>query len=581
MKRLPLPSLIAFGLLFAGLCLITFPHLFSSGDIDLKIEPNSVIMPAAYKVYGNPDVLGGRYNLFKAVIRNNGNSELKNLKVEYRIPKYVDEWTEVPSTKNLLPGQTAVVTCFPVFPQSITDKNTSSKEKTEIRITYGGKANLTERDESFTFDMLSVNDMVFSNMADKDAAYYRDKAGNMPLYACFVTAEDPIIKYYAQQVQQKVLGGETGAGVGTSGDAGEKEVREALRVMEGVYNATLRTKMVYSETSSSVTQFGDNTSSTEHIRLPREVVTGNTGLCIELALLHASVLKAAGMSPMIFLIPGHAFPGIKFGNAYYAIESTMIGGDGIGGSGNADQALAYGMKELQNFFDMVRKGDPRYMMLDINALYAQGFTDMELKDDPYLRQKVDQLSQSFASGPDAPQQQTQNNEETASNTNTRSSHPTRTTSSREDNSHTETVKPRLVSSAPTMLQYSGNISFVYPKNWIVKDHPIPQMPFVTAGIFSPDQTSGIEIFQLEGAPNPRQAMAYIQQSIMRMGGQVRYTQTGAQYGLDRYSGSTLINGVTTNWIASLRRSGMGVDAVVVGTRTGATPILDQVLMSIR
>lgn len=220
MKKYLLPAV----LLLAGILFIVFPYLFLSGSIELKIQPASVIMPAAYKVYANPGVAGGRYNLFRAVIKNTGSSEIHNLKVQYRVPKYIDEWTDVASPADLLPGQVAVVTCFPVFNQTITEKNTSSKEKTEIRFFYGGKSNPTEKDESFVFDMTSVNDIVFSDMSDKDKAYGSDYSTNYDLYACMVASEDPIIKYYAQQVQQKVLQGEEAAGVGTAGNVGEKEV---------------------------------------------------------------------------------------------------------------------------------------------------------------------------------------------------------------------------------------------------------------------------------------------------------------------------------------------------------------------
>ncbi len=159
MKRLLLPAILA----LAGIVLIFFPKFFSgSGNIDISIKPNSVIMPAAYKVYSNSDVAGGRFNLFKAVIKNTGKSEIKNLKVQFRVPKYIDEWTDVPSTKDLLPGQTAVVTCFPSFPQSVTEKNTTSKERTDIKITYGTSSKPTEKDESFPFDMTSVNDILYS-----------------------------------------------------------------------------------------------------------------------------------------------------------------------------------------------------------------------------------------------------------------------------------------------------------------------------------------------------------------------------------------------------------------------------------
>ena len=109
MKKYFLPVILA----IAGIGLIAYPFFLASGDIDLQIKPASVIMPAAYKVYANPGVMGGRYNLFKAIIKNSGTSEIKNLKVQYKVPDLIDQWTDVPAATNLLPGQTAVVTCFP------------------------------------------------------------------------------------------------------------------------------------------------------------------------------------------------------------------------------------------------------------------------------------------------------------------------------------------------------------------------------------------------------------------------------------------------------------------------------------
>ena len=546
MKKYLLPGI----LLIAGIAFLLFPYLFSSGSIDLKIQPASVIMPAAYKVYANPDVAGGRYNLFKATIKNTGSSEIHNLKVQYRVPKYIDDWTDVPSQSDLLPGQEAVVTCFPVFNQSITEKNTSSKEKAEIRFFYGGKSNPTEKDESFVFDMTSVNDIVFTDMSDKDKVYNSDYATNIALYACMVASQDPIIKYYAQQVQQKVLQGEQAAGVGTAGTVDEKSVREALRVMEGVYQATCLTKMVYSETSAGETKFGDNTSSTEHIRLAREVVTGNTGLCIELALLHASVLKAAGNHAVIFLIPGHAYPGIKLGNSYYALEATGIGGEGLGGTMTADQALQAGMKEANDFFTAIQKGLPGYYLLDLEELSDEGYKEMELKDDPYLRQKVDQLAQSFQAGYNTNQQQQQqpqqnDDEQTADNT----------TNNNTNNNNT-----------PTMATHSGNISFSYPANWTQKNRPVPQLPILTTTFTSPGATHGaIEIYQVPGATNPAQAMNYIQQTLLRLGVQVRYAPDGSQNGLTRFTGNSVgARGIVYHWEGFMKSVNGGVEGVVVG-----------------
>jgi len=560
MKKRLLPLV----LLIAGLLLIIFPFFMSSGNIDLQIQPASVIMPAAYKVYANPNVAGGRFNLFKAIVKNSGSAEIANLKVQFRVPGIINEWTDVPAATNLLPGQTAVVTCFPVFPQSITDRNTSSKERTEIKFLYGNKANPTERDESFSFDMTSVNDIVFSSMADADKAYTGDYLENKEIYACMVSAEDPIIKHYAATVQQRILCGEAGAAVGGDGAITEKDVQEKIRVMEGVYNATLISHMVYSETQSSVSKFGDNTTSTEHIRLPREVVSGNTGLCIELALLHASVYKAAGLNPVIFLVPGHAYPGIKVGNGYIALESTGINGVGLGGVMSADQALARGTEELKTFYTEAQKGNPQYRLLDIDALYSQGFQDMELKPDPILAGEADRITQNWPTCLI-----------TALNA---ANNSARTVAVR----RTSTPRPHRPSSSGWTPYSLSSMSFSYPSNWAIYNRPLAQLPGMIMVAVSPNKTAQMEIFNMPNAPSPQAAIAYIRSVVTSLGESVTYNQVSVINGITRFNGTTYSNQGTFKWAGFFRYGNNGVDGVIVGTNNGADiSVLDQIISTIR
>ena len=564
MKKIILPLALA----IAGIGLIAYPFFLSAGDIDLQIKPAGVIMPAAYKVYANPGVMGGRYNLFKAIIKNSGNSEIKNLKVQYRVPNLIDAWTDVPAATNLLPGQIAVVTCFPEFPKSITDRNTSSKEHADIRITYGNKANPTEKDESFPFDVTSVNDIVFSGMADQDKAYTSDYMDNKDIYACMVSSEDPIIKHYAAAVQDKILCGETGAGVGGNGQLTDKDLQEKVRVMEGVYNATLLSHMVYSETQSGVTTFSDNTSSTEHIRLPREVVSGNTGLCIELALLHASIYKAAGLHAVVFLIPGHAYPGIKLpGNQYVAMESTGIGGEGIGGKMSAAQALDAGTKELNTFFDEARKGNPQYQLLDIDNLYGLGFKDMELKEDPIQSGEADKITQAWPTC-------------LISALNASAPPPT---PAAPNHIMARTRPARTSRRGSNWMPYSINgMSFIYPINWQVINRPLNQLPGLLSVIIAPNRTAQIESYHISNAGSPQEAMGYIRSVINSMGENVQYSQTGVVNGFIRFNGMTNSNQGTLKWVGFFRNSGDGVDGVIVGTPGGTSnAILSEIVNSIK
>src|SRR6185436_1024962 len=119
-------------LVVAGLGLVGFHFARGggSGNFDLKIFPAPYIMPSAYKVYENSQAQAGRFYLFKSVITNKGNAPLRDVKVSYRIPNYID-WTEIKEVPTILPGQTIIVTCYPKFKETIIEKKTPSKESGE------------------------------------------------------------------------------------------------------------------------------------------------------------------------------------------------------------------------------------------------------------------------------------------------------------------------------------------------------------------------------------------------------------------------------------------------------------------
>src|SRR5690606_3607916 len=239
-----------------------------------------------------------RYNLFKAIIENDGDKMAEDLKVEYRIPKYIDEWTEAITSPHVLPGQQIVAMGYPSFDQKITEKNSQSKEKAELRISWGPSGNRKEIKESFTFTMMAAGDFAYTDMPASEIASFADIMQNNPLSVCFITAEDPVVRYYTGKIQEKILKGET-AGV-------TRTAEEGVRFMKGIYEATLRSGMVYSSTQAVPSSTGDIQTIVQRVRLPREVLRNNTGLCIELSFLYASVMRNAGMDPVVFYIPGHA-----------------------------------------------------------------------------------------------------------------------------------------------------------------------------------------------------------------------------------------------------------------------------------
>ena len=260
---------------------------------------------------------------------------------------------------------------------------------------------------------------------------------------------------------------------------------------------------------------------------------------------------------MIFLIPGHAYPGIKLGNSYYALEATGIGGEGLGSIMTSDQAFQAGMKEANDFFTAIQKGMPGYNLLDLDELNNEGYKEMELKDDPFLRQKVDQLTQAFQSNYRPNQQQAQDQNEDQGDGG--------------GDVNINTPDNNRPSNSATMASHSGNINFQYPANWAKKNHPVAQLPILITMFASPGLKHGaVEIYQIPGATDASQAMAYIQQSLQRVGVQIQYQPNGDQNGLIRYNGLSSANGVIVRWMSFLRVVNGGVEGVVVGAGPNAS-----------
>ena len=505
----------------------------NSNDLTLKISPANYIMPAAYKVYANPDVMGGRYNLFKAVLKNESRHTVKNLKVEYRIPKYIDEWIKADAPEYVLPGQSIVAMAYPAFDQSITQKNSQSKERAEIRITFGEKSNPVEIEETFSFTMMAAQDFAYTNMPASEIVSMNDMLENGPLGACFVTAEDPVIQYYTSQIQQKLLQGET-AGVTNTEEQG-------VRFMVGIYEATRRSGMVYSSTSGVPANTGDVQTMVQRIRLPRDVVSGNTGLCIELSFLYASVMRNAGMNPVIYFIPGHAYPGFRLNGSYYAIEATGINGAGLGGVMSSEEAVKRGMEELSEFIRAAQQGLDGYSILDINELYKMGIIPMELRDDNFYKQKIDEHASAWGG----------------------TSGRSRQTAS--------------ASSSSGMATYNRGAIFSYPAGWSVMNNPNPQIPVLKSTIASPQ--GYLEVYQIDGTNNVWDGLNYLIRLYNSMGLSINYQPGGS------HNGYSLVSGVTANaagqqvtWYGAFCAKGNSVVGLVIPSGVSQA---QQILNSLR
>lgn len=516
MKKKILPILlVGVGVLLVASSFLTKGN--AKGELTLDIVKTETLMPAAHNVYSNEEALDGKYYLFKAKLTNETNATLEDVIIRYRIPGYI-EWTELGVIGEMFSGQTASVRAYPKFNEEIAKKMTESVEKAEIEISWDGAEEDDIIEEAFSFRIADRNEFKFTNVPAAEIIGWADVHNNTELLACFVTPNDPIVKYYTQNIQEKMLKGES-AGV-------TKDPKEAVRFLTGIYEATRQSHMVYSGTKMIPENLTDISKFSQSNRLPREVITGNTGLCLELSLLYASVLSSAGIDPIIFLVPGHAYPGFKMNGQYYAIEATGIGGEGLGGIQSVEKAFETGMKSLNEFFNKQQQSDVRYKMVDIHIANQQGATPMVLKDDAFLRKKVDEMVAAWGGGVQKPSTQK------------------------------VTYKPSG-NTTPTPRR-SSSLSVTIPSSWQTVRRPLADVPILTASAIAPDQTTSISVFDVP-TNDVGEAMNVIKNYLYNYGQEIVYQFNGNQV-----SGQTYSNMGTLNWVGKTLRHTNGIRIVTVG-----------------
>ncbi|WP_282040771.1 hypothetical protein [Winogradskyella flava] len=537
MKKLIIPL----ALCVIGITLTAFSFISgtksSADDIAIVIEKSAFIMPAAHRVYANPEALDGKYHLFKAKITNNSSETLEDVTVKYRIPNYID-WTELTVSGEMFPGQTLVVPCYPKFDTDITEKTTESVEKAEIEISWDDAEEDDIIEEDFTFKLTNRNEYVYTGIKSDEISSWADMYDNDALIACFVTPNDPVVKYYTQNLQEKLLKGEAASVT--------RKPEDAVRFLGGIYEATRKSHMVYSGTKGIPKSTEDVQSIVQQVRLPREVITGNTGLCIELSVLYASVLSAAGIDPVIYMVPGHAYPGFRMNGQYYAIEATGIGGEGLGNIMSAEDAYKQGQKQLNEFIQKSQAGDPRYTIVDIHNVNAQGVTSMDLKDNDFMRKKVDDIVASWSGS-----QLNRSNE-----------------------GHNNIRVP------DNRIRTSGNaLSFSIPNGWQTMMQPVPQMPILTAQVVAPDQMTTASIYDIPSNTS-QEAMNTLTQYFTNFGLSLNYQSNG-----NSISGVTYSSNGTFNWVGKILKRQGGFRLVAVGAPdymyNQNSGIINQVYNSIR
>lgn len=533
---------LGIGFIMAGIIAIILglTLLKEKGVLESKFIVNEVVMPMAYKVYGNPKVADGKYYLVKAVFHNKGKGSIKDFKISYRIPGYVD-WTTPIRYEEILPEQTVVDLFYPKFPRKILDVLNATPASVEIRYVYNNGNKNIEMIKRKNFEIRGRNEFVYTDIPPEEISEVEDLYTNVNLLACFVTPEDPVIKYFTQQLQKNVLRG-TRAGAG----GGANEIQ---RFMAALYEFEKAAGIVYAGTLGLPEKIGNKISMVQHIRLPREVITGGAGLCIELSTLFCSVAESAGLNPVIFITQNHAFPGIETRDGIIAIEATGVGGEGLGGRMSFEEAVKAGMQKVKKFLsgEPINGAKP-IALLRINELHAKGYRPPDLEDDPELKKKIDTIFRKVFQVQPVANMGIQNG-----------------------------MTPQIA--APT-LNFSTQMrsyidpdeifTFSYPVTWQLINQPIPNLPYLRVMVGDPSLTQEAEFYYFNDIYTPEQAIRKLYMILtQQLGETVQYRAVGSVVingqTFMRYAGTTVASGMQLYWVAYFTSTSQGVVGFVLGS----------------
>jgi hypothetical protein len=334
-----------------------------------KPTVKKTVQTFAYKVYGNSQLDHGRYFLSKISLRNDGGSPVTDFSISYQVPGYI-EWTTPEALPQIPPGHTVIKCFYPQFPKKVTEIKNKTPSTLEIKIRWNDGRNPTHEEvlrEEFAFR--GVNEVEYTDLPANEIVFNSDLHVNDDLLAAMVTPNDPVVTEFAAAITQ-VLGGAVAGAGGT---------KEAIEVMRGMYYYMVVTGMRYAGGLGLPERIGDTITTVQTIRLPRDVVISNNGLCVELTLLWASVLEHLGIDSYLMLVPHHAYIVVHSGNDLIPFECTAITPKAVTDKDRKivsfEEANAIAMKEYQD-----AKASGEYTEVRFRPLQAAGIQPPELPD---------------------------------------------------------------------------------------------------------------------------------------------------------------------------------------------------------
>lgn len=506
-------------------------------------EIKSALMTLGYKVYANPKVEFGRHYLSKLVFKNTGEHPVTDFSISYKIDDYIP-WTDPEDFHEIPAGFTLVKLFHPKLPPSVTKLRNVTNATFRIRVLW--KEEGRPHEETFARDVVlrGINELVSSDLPDTEARDWFDKKNAVAFAVCMVTPNDPVVTLYASEITR--LAGGTVAGV----KLGAKEV---VRLCRTIYEYMQATELRYTGVKYTEETVDNVTTGVQTVRMPRDMIQNNEGLCIELAILWSSILEHLGLDSTMVWIPGHVFViayseslGIPFKQGLpiectaittRAVEDVLVGmkirDHMTGAPVTFDEAVEMASKKWE---EVQQTGV--FILVPVNSLQSAGYVAPELADidTDKLTETLRKRLENVVPRPPQPQP----------------------------------LPPQPAPVTQTTWRHpQGLMSISFPADFVSLLQPGVSPGFILLSVGNPGTTVGCDVMHVTGTQDPAQAVNYVAGVFGQMGAMIHVNSTSGPGN----GGVIMFNGTTTSQAASVRWICLGkpVPGGVVLVSAGASP----------
>jgi hypothetical protein len=539
-------------ILFAcGVVLLATWVLTTAKPGQLSWDPPTIrksVMSFGYKVYANPQVGEGRYFLSKLVLKNSGGRPIRDLTVSYQVPDYIP-WT-TPEVSSVLPaGTSSVVVYYPKFPERIAHLANQTTASLEIKLQWRDDTGPREQVLRDDFTIYGVNEVQYSDLPADDMLTWYDQWNLAQFIVCMVTPNDPIVKEYAAAITKRLGGTLAGA---------TQDPEQVAELMKATYNYMRETGMRYASAEGVPVSIGDVKTLVQTVRLPRDVITSNNGLCIELAILWASILDQLGCQTYIVMRPGHAFTIVQAGDKYFPVECTAITPKAVGANADVpfEKAVEMATEDLQK--------QQYKIVYSVQQYRGQGYASPELPD-----VDVDKVKAMLAS-----REQVEATKDVAQNENQNQGPP------QEGGEGAQGQNPPAQSQqGMSHFEHSaGLVSFSYPDSWKVLQPPTALG--ITFRVYDPSTAMGMDVVEVPNANSANDALKAVGRAFARVGSRLRVDDSRKQGDLTVVLGHTVGSSGDNEWFGVFRPVRGGVIGVAAGSPASNFQSNRQVLLQL-